>query len=109
LFASTAKLVFLHYFQYTVQQNQEFNFQPALRNLNFAGLNDLNFLAGDLANTYLNASCCEKIWFKGGIKTGKDRGKILIVTRALYGLKLSGAAWSADLAARLCNMKFTSS
>ena len=26
----------------------------------------------------------EKIWFEGGIKTGKDRGKVLIVTQALY-------------------------
>ena len=33
----------------------------------------------------------------------------MIVTRALYGLKLSGAAWRADLAATLCDLKFTSS
>jgi hypothetical protein len=34
------------------------------------GLNDLDVLAGDVANTYLNAKCREKIWFKGGIKIG---------------------------------------
>ncbi|KAI2509503.1 Reverse transcriptase (RNA-dependent DNA polymerase) [Fragilaria crotonensis] len=57
----------------------------------------------------INASCREKIWFEGGIETGEDRGKVLIVTRALYGLKSSGAAWRADLAATLCQMNnFTS-
>ncbi len=43
------------------------------------------------------------------VETGKDRCKVLIVTRALYGLKSSGAAWRADLAATLRDMKFTSS
>ena len=58
-----------------------------------AGLNDLDVLAGDVTNAYLNAKCREKIWFEGGIETGEDKGKVLIVTHALYGLKSSGAAW----------------
>jgi hypothetical protein len=74
-----------------------------------AGLNDLDVLAGDVTNVYLNASCREKIWFEGGVETGEDRGKVLIVTRALYGLKSSGSAWRADLAATLRDMNFTSS
>jgi hypothetical protein len=74
-----------------------------------AGLNDLDVLAGDVTNAYLNASCRERIWFEGGIETGEDQGKVLIVTRALYGLKSSGAAWRADLAASLRDMKFISS
>ena len=61
-----------------------------------------------MTNAYLNAKCREKIWFEGGIETGEDCGKVLIVTRALYGLKSSGTAWRADLAAT-CNLKFTSS
>ena len=73
-----------------------------------AGLNDLDVLARDVTNAYLNASCREKIWFQGGIETGEDHGKVLIVTRSLYGLKSSGAAWRADLAATLRNLKFTS-
>ncbi len=73
-----------------------------------AGLNNLVVLAGNLTNAYLNASCCEKIWFEGGVETGGDRGKVLIVTGALYGLKSSGAAWRADLAATLRDMNFTS-
>ncbi len=73
-----------------------------------AGLNDLDVLAGDVTNAYLNAKCREKIWFEGGIKTGEDKGKVLIVTRALYSLKISCAAWQADLAATLRDLKFTS-
>ena len=48
-----------------------------------AGLNDLDILAGDETNAYLNASCREKIWFKGGVETDEERGKVLIVTCAL--------------------------
>ena len=73
-----------------------------------AGLNDLDVLAGDVTNAYLNAACREKIWFEGGLETGADQGKVLIVTRALYGLKSSGAAWRADLAATLRDLHFTS-
>jgi hypothetical protein len=74
-----------------------------------AGLNYLDVLAGDVTNAYLNALCREKSWFEGGVETGEDRGKVLIVTRALYGLKSSGAAWHADLAATLRDMNYSSS
>jgi hypothetical protein len=73
-----------------------------------ARLNDLDELAGDVTNTFLNAKWRKKIWFEGGIKTGEDKGKVLIVTRALYGLKLSGITRQADLAAMLQDLKFTS-
>jgi len=74
-----------------------------------AGLNDLDVLACDVTNAYLNADCREKIWFEGGIETGEDKGKVLVMTRALYGLKSSGAAWRAMLAGTLHDMKFQSS
>ena len=61
-----------------------------------------------MTNAYLNAKCREKIWFKGGIETGEDKGKVLFVPRALYGLKSSGAAWHADLATTLRELQFTS-
>ena len=48
-----------------------------------AGLNDLDVLAGDVTNAYLNAPCREKIWFEGQLETGEDRGKVLIITPAL--------------------------
>ena len=73
-----------------------------------AGLNDLDVLAGDVTNAYLNVKYRKKIWFKGGLDTGEDRGKVLIVTRVLYGLKSSGAAWRADLATTLRELQLTS-
>jgi len=73
-----------------------------------AGLNGLKVLAADVTNAYLNAPCREKIWFEGQIETGPDKGKILIVVRALYGLKSSSAAWRADLARVLREMNFDS-
>jgi hypothetical protein len=38
-----------------------------------AGLNDLNVLAGDVTNAYLNAPCREKIWFEGKLETARLR------------------------------------
>jgi hypothetical protein len=73
-----------------------------------AGLNDLDVLAGDVTNAYLNAPCREKIWFEGKLETGSDSGKVLVLTRALYGLKSSGAAWRADLAGTLRDLGYTS-
>ena len=63
-----------------------------------AALNDLDIWACDISNAYLYAPCREKIWFVGGKDTGEDQGKVLIVTRALYGLKSSGASWRNMLA-----------
>ena len=74
-----------------------------------AGLNDHDDVqAGDVTSAYLNAKHREKIWFEGDIETGEDKGKVLIVARALYGLKSSGVAWQVDLAAKLRDLKFTS-
>ena len=52
-----------------------------------AALNGVDILSCDLENTYLNAKCHEKIWFKAGVECGKDIGKVCVVTHALYGLK----------------------
>lgn len=44
-----------------------------------AGLDDLDVLAGDVTNAYLNAPCREKIWFDGKLETGADAGKVLVL------------------------------
>ena len=44
---------------------------------------------------YLNAPCREKMWFEGGAKCGEDKGKVLVIVRALYGLKSAGSSWRA--------------
>jgi hypothetical protein len=69
--------------------------------LTIAALNDLKILACDIQNAYLTAQCREKIWTVAGPEFGSDRGKIMLVVRALYGLKSSGAAFRALLAETL--------
>ena len=43
-----------------------------------ASLNDLDILATDITNAYLNAPVKEKIWFEGGSECGDDKGKICV-------------------------------
>ena len=53
-----------------------------------AALNDLDILACDMSNAYLNAPCREIIWFVAGLDFGKSlEGKVMKLVRALYGLK----------------------
>ena len=56
-----------------------------------AALNDLDILAADVQNAYLNASIKEKCWFKAGHEIGLDNldHPIIIVC----GLKGNGARW----------------
>jgi hypothetical protein len=66
-------------------------------------------MACDLENAYLNAPCKEKIWFVGGIECGEDQGKVLVLVRALYGLKSAGSSWRSALAQALRDLGFESS
>eukprot|EP00970_Alexandrium_tamarense_P000443 scaffold59_cov114-Alexandrium_tamarense.AAC.2 len=52
-----------------------------------AALHDLELTSADISNANLHAPCKEKIWFQAGAECGEHRGKVMIVTRALYGLK----------------------
>ena len=55
-----------------------------------AALHELDIWVADIGNAYLNAPCREKIWTVAGAEFGgEDKGCILIVIRALYGLKTS--------------------
>ena len=60
-----------------------------------AALNDLDIMACDVGNAYLNAPCREKVWFVAGPEFGSRQGTVIKVVRALYGLKSSGASWRA--------------
>jgi hypothetical protein len=71
-----------------------------------AALNGLNVLSCDIGNAYLNAPCREKIWFQAGRECGADRGKVMVITRALYGLRTSGASWRQTLADTLLSPEF---
>ena len=57
-----------------------------------AALNDIDLLAADIGNAYLNATCRERIWTIAGTEFDELRGTVLIIEKALYGLKSSGVA-----------------
>ena len=74
-----------------------------------AALNDLEVLAGDVQNAYLNAGTKERIYTKAGKEFGSNYGKRVIIVRALYGLKSSGAQWRAHMSKTLRDLGFVSS
>ena len=74
--------------------------------LTIAALNDLSVMACDIQNAYLTAECREKIWTRAGPEFGSESGSIMIVRKALYGLKGSGTAFRAHLAEKLHDIGF---
>ena len=74
--------------------------------LTVAALNDLDILGCDIQNAYISAPCREKIYTIAGQEFGSDVGKLMIVRRALYGLKSSGAAFRSMLANCIWDMGF---
>ena len=71
-----------------------------------AGLNQLDVLSGDIQNAYLTAPNKEKIYCIAGPEFRPDEGKVMLITRALYGLKSAGAAFRSFLALTLDDMNF---
>ena len=74
-----------------------------------AALNGLNIMACDIQNAYLTVDCREKIWTIAGPEFGSEKGTPMVIRKALYGLKSSGAAFRAHLAETLYNIGFKSS
>lgn len=66
--------------------------------LTIAALNGLDILACDIQNAYLNADCREKVACIAGPEFGTDAGKVMIIRKALYGLRSSGASFRSMLA-----------
>jgi hypothetical protein len=55
-----------------------------------AALNDIDILACDIGNAYLNASPREKVYTTAGPEFGHElEGRAVLIVRALYGLKSS--------------------
>ncbi len=72
-----------------------------------AALNDLDIVACDVGNAYLNARPCrEKIGFVARPEFGSRQGTLINIVRALYGLKSSGAAFFAMFNASILEMGF---
>ena len=71
-----------------------------------AALNELQVMACDIQKAYLTENCHEKIWTYAGPEFGSERGQPMIIRKALYGLKSSGAAFRAHLAEKLHDIGF---
>jgi hypothetical protein len=76
--------------------------------LTIAALNDLEVKIGDVLNAYITAPITEKVWTTLGPEFGPDAGKTAIIVRALYGLKIAGAAFRAHLASFMRQMGYSS-
>ena len=77
--------------------------------LTIAALNGLSTRSCDIQNAYLTAPCREKIWTVAGPEFGSRRGQKMIIVRALYGLKSSGAAFRAFLSEALYDIGYVPS
>ena len=58
-----------------------------------AELNQLQLWATDIGNAYLEAYTSEKVYIIAGPEFKELQGHILIISKALYGLRSSGARW----------------
>jgi hypothetical protein len=61
--------------------------------LSLAEFNQLELRATDIGNAYLEAFTSEKVYIIAGPEFGEREGYILIISRAIYGLRSSGARW----------------
>ena len=74
-----------------------------------AALNGLDILSADVQNAYLNAPTKEWVYTTAGLEFGyKNVGKKVLIVRALYGLRSSGAQWRDHMASTLRDMDFIS-
>jgi hypothetical protein len=71
-----------------------------------AELNGLDIWVGDISSAYLEAFTKEKVCFTAGQEFGDLEGNLLVIDRALYGLRTSGARWHDRFAETLNNMEF---
>jgi hypothetical protein len=69
-------------------------------------LNGLKTMVGDIGNAYLEAYTKEKVYFIAGKEFGPLEGHVMIIVKALYGLRTSGARFHEKLADTLRNMGF---
>jgi len=71
-----------------------------------AELNDLDLWATDVGNAYLEALTEEKIYIITGPEFRELEGHILIIRKALYGLRTSGIRWHETIADCLRSLGF---
>ena len=60
----------------------------------------------DIGNAYLESYTKEKVVFRAGPEFGKLEGYLMVIVKALYGLRSSGAHWHDCLFDTLSEMGF---
>ena len=71
-----------------------------------AELNGLEIMCGDISSAYLESYCREKVYFIAGPAFEELEGHLLVIVKALYGLRSSGASWHRRLADVLRDMGY---
>jgi hypothetical protein len=71
-----------------------------------AELNNLEIWATDIGNAYLEATTAEKVCIVAGPEFGHLQGHLLVIHKALYGLRSSGLRWHEKFADTLRDMGF---
>ena len=74
-----------------------------------AALTNIEIRDSDISNAYLNPKCREKIQKVVGTEFGSEKGKVMLVVCALYGLKSSGTAWRKMLSQTFRDIGYVSS
>ena len=74
-----------------------------------AKLNNLEVWGADIGNAYLEAKTKEKLYIVAGPEFEGLEGHILVIYKALYGLKSSGLRWSQKIHDIMLDMGFSHS
>ena len=74
-----------------------------------AKLNNLEVWGADIGNAYLEAKIKEKLYIVAGPEFEELEGHILVIYKALYGLKSSGLRWSQKIHDIMLDMGFSPS
>ena len=69
-------------------------------------VNKLTCCAADIGNAYLYSKTKEKVYVIAGPEFGKLEGRILIIHKALYGLRSSSSCFAQAVSATLSSMGF---
>ena len=72
-----------------------------------AKLNNMKVWATDIGNPYLEATTKEKLYIVAGPEFEELQGHILVIHKALYGLKSSGIRWSQKIHDIMIELNFT--
>ena len=74
-----------------------------------AAINGNDLVMIDVGNAFVNALCKEKVYARAGPEFGDDEGRLVIIVKALYGLRSSGSAWHSHFSDTLRSLCFTPS